>query len=600
LSTKRKNLADPDGARSIAPRRPEPAACAPDRTAQAPAGPERPAPRSEPLTALQTEPRTEPRTDDAEPDGPDASAADRPDQATGRLVRNASVVALGTLLSRVAGLARDQATAYFFGAGQTADAFFVAFRIPNFLRRLLAEGALTPAFVPVFSQRLKDQGLSGAADLFRGAFTFLALFLTGLTIAGVALAPQAVAALAPGFLKDPDQFALTVRLARIMFPYILLISLTSLAMGALNSLGQFTIPALGPTALNISMILGAALLSPRLETPVVGLAIGALAGGAAQLAIQLPALRRAGRFLGLSFNFRDPALKKTLLLMAPAALGGAAYQISILVNTQLVSFLPQGSVSWLYYADRLMQFPLGVFAIALATAALPALAGRAAAGDAAGFEKLLRRSLELQFFVALPAMVGLLALADPLVELLFQRGRFDPASSAATASALWAYALGLPFLSGVSILTRAFYSLSDTKTPAVQAAISLAIGLGLAVALMFPLKHVGLALASSLTSLVNFLWLAATLKRRRSLAPAPLLKEVLKYLSWALIMGLCLWPLHGPLEPGQGRLWRVALGLAIGPAVYFGLAAYFRCPHLAPLGRLAGRLKPGGRRKPAR
>ena len=508
------------------------------------------------------------------------------------IIRSASVVGLGTLLSRVAGLVRDQVTAYYFGAGPVADAFFVAFRIPNFLRRLLAEGALTPAFIPVFTKRMEDGGVKEAAKLFKGAFTLLSLFLLGLTALGVLLAPQIVAILAPGFLDNPEQFRLTVTLARVLFPYIFLMSLTALAMGALNSLGRFTVPALGPVALNLAMILGAVAISPRLERPIMGLAAGALLGGFLQLAIQLPLLAKAGPFLGLSAKFKDPAIWRMIKLMLPAALGGAAYQISILINTQLVSFLPKGSVSWLYYADRLMQFPLGIFSIALATAVLPALSKQSAAGDDAGFKKTLQQTSGLQLLITIPAMIGLMIMSRPLVELLFQRGNFDPKSSTETAKALWAYVIGLPFLSGVSILARAFYSRSNTRTPAIVAAISLALGLLAALALMGPLRHVGLALASSITSVVNFSWLAILLRGREGFALKPLAWEAAKYLIWALIMAALLWPLYkDPVATDLGRLWRVLAGLIAGPGIYLGLAVVFRCPHLAPLKAMMGKLK---------
>jgi putative peptidoglycan lipid II flippase len=319
----------------------------------------------------------------------------------------------------------------------------------------------------------------------------------------------------------------------------------------------------------------------------MGLAVGALLGGVLQLAIQLPLLAKAGPFLGLSAKLKDPAIWKMLKLMLPAALGGAAYQISILINTQLVSFLPTGSVSWLYYADRLTQFPLGIFSIALATAVLPALAKKSAAGDEAGFRSTLQETSGLQLFITIPAMVGLMVMARPLVELLFQRGNFDPQSSAETAKALWAYVLGLPFLSGVSLLARAFYSRSNTKTPAIVAAVSLALGLVAALILMGPLRHVGLALASSLTSVINFAWLAVLLRKREGLVLRSLAWETVKYLLWALIMAAALWPLYKtPIETDLGRLWRILAGVLLGSGIYFALALAFRCSHLTPLIRL--------------
>jgi putative peptidoglycan lipid II flippase len=472
-------------------------------------------------------------------------------------------------------------TAYYFGASLAADAFFVAFRLPNLLRSLLAEGALTPAFVSTFTERLTKEGPASAAAFFRGAMTLLGLILLGVTLLGLWLAPEMILVLAPGFKDDPERFRLAILLARIVFPYIFFISLTALAMGALNSLGKFNIPALGPVLLNVAMILGAVVLSPRMEEPIVGLAIGALVGGIIQLAIQLPFLKKIGPFLGLSLDFRDPAIKKTLRLMAPAALGVAAYQISIFVNTQLASFLPYGSVSFLYYADRLAQFPLGVFTLALSTAVLPALAKVKAEGRMAEFETVYRSSLGLQFFITLPAMVGLMVMGEALVALLFERGQFGPDHTLATAQALWAYVLGLPFLSGTSLAARAFFSLSDTKTPAKIAAISLGLGLILAMILLWPLKHVGLALASSLASMINFIWLNQALAKRQGYKFRALVKEIGLSSWWAILMGLILWPLYyRPELAFLGRLGQVAIGLILGTGIYFSLAYLFKSPHL--------------------
>jgi putative peptidoglycan lipid II flippase len=501
------------------------------------------------------------------------------------------VVGLGTLASRIAGLIRDQATAFYFGAGPAADAFFVAFRIPNLLRRLLAEGALTPAFVPVFTERLVSGGTRAAGELFRGVFTMMALALSCVTALGMIFAQEIVSLIAPGFSQNPGQFALTVLLARILFPYILLITLTALAMGVLNSLGRFNVPALGPVALNVCMILGAAFLSPRLDTPIIGLALGALAGGIAQLAIQLPGIVRAGVALGVANPFRDPAVARILKLMAPTALGAAAYQVSVFVNTQLASFLQEGSVSWLYYADRLVQFPLGVFSLALATAVLPAMSREAAVGDRAAFRAIFRRSLDFQFFITFPAATGLAVMAEPLVALLFERGSFGPESTVMTARALAAYAAGLPFLSGASLAARAFYSLKDTKTPAKVAAVSLAVGLAAAIVLLKPMGHVGLALASSLASLVNFVWLAVLLRRAGDLSLGPFCADALKSAALSLVMAAALWPLYGgnmfPLAP---RATLVAAGLILGPALYFLLAHLAGSKGFGPLADLLGKL----------
>ena len=278
-----------------------------------------------------------------------------------QIARAAGVVGGATLLSRILGLVRDLVTAYFFGAGMAADAFFVAFRLPNLLRRLLAEGALTVSFIPIFTEYLSERGREEAFQLARAALTLFSLILAVVSILGVLLAPYIVYVFAPGFADDPEKFKLTVLLARIMFPYIFLIGLVALAMGVLNSLGRFAAPALAPVMLNIGMIASVFLLTSHFQPPILALSIGVIAGGIFQVMLQLPYLAKEKGLLGISLNFSHPALKRVGLLMVPAALGAAVYQFSVFINTLLASFLPQGSVSYLYYADRVMQFPLGVF-----------------------------------------------------------------------------------------------------------------------------------------------------------------------------------------------------------------------------------------------
>jgi putative peptidoglycan lipid II flippase len=522
--------------------------------------------------------------------GPGDPSAGKPEGGQEELIKNASVVGAGTLLSRILGLVRDQVTAFYFGAGPAADAFFVAFRIPNLLRRLLAEGALTPAFVPLFTGRLAREGKKSAERLFVGVWSLMTLVVGVVCVLGMVFAPEVVGLIAPGFKENEELFRLTTLLTRVLFPYILLITLTALAMGVLNSLGRFNIPALGPVFLNICMILGAVIISPRLSSPILGLALGALLGGAVQLTIQLPGLVRAGIGLGFTLKFKDPEIPRVLKLMAPAALGAAAYQISVFVNTQLASFLEEGSVSYLYYADRLVQFPLGVFSLALATAILPAMARERARGNDDEFRSLLERALKLQFFITVPAAAGLTVMAEPLVSLLFERGSFGALSSRETALALWGFSVGLPFLSGSSLAARAFYSLSDTGTPAKVAGVSLGLGLILALILLFPLRHAGLALASSLASVINFVWLMALLKRRGILNPASFLKDALRSLVYALIMAAALWPLyHSSFNAKSTAL--IVLGLALGPLIFFGAARLNGSENTALLFGMLGKLK---------
>ena len=523
----------------------------------------------------------EQRKKDGEAAGPAPGGARR------GIARTASVVSGATLLSRLAGLGRDLATTYFFGTSAAAAAFVVAFRIPNLLRRLLGEGALTVAFVPVFTQTVEGGGLPAARELFRNMFTLLALVLAAISLLGVIFAPEIVTLMAPGFRDDPETFRLTVFLTRVLFPYIFFMGLGALFMGALNSRGYFAAPALGPFMGNLAMIAGTVLLSTLLETPILGLAIGAMAGGLLQIGIQFPSLRRAGLSLRPKFDFRSPGVRRILYLMGPAALGAAVYQLSVFINTILGSFLPEGSIPFLYYADRLMQFPLGIFTVAIGTAALPALSRQSARGDREGFIESARFALGLSFFITVPAMVGLAVLAEPLVGFLFQRGVFTAESTRGTAAALQAYALGLPFLSGASILARVFYSRSDTRTPTLVAAVSLVVSTVTALILMWPLAHVGLALASSISSLVNFCWLYLLLiTRDRDFPCREFLREVASYFLLAAVMGAAVWPLSN-WAAASVSFWSLALktlgGVAAGMAVYFILSLITRRPHLRPL-----------------
>jgi putative peptidoglycan lipid II flippase len=472
----------------------------------------------------------------------------------------------------------------------------VAFRIPNLLRRLLAEGALTVAFVPVFTQTLTTGEPGAPGSLFRNMFTLLTLTLVAACLLGHFFAPQITDLLAPGFRNDPAQAELTVRLVRLMFPYIFFMGLGALFMGALNAGGFFAVPALGPVMGNLAVIAAACTLTARLEPPILSLAAGVLAGGFLHLAIQWPCLGKMGLALRPDFRFRDPGVKKILVTMVPAALGAAVYQLSVFINTILASFLPGGSIPWLYYADRLMQFPLGIFTMAIGSATLPALSRLAASGDREGFRASAHFALALSFFITVPAMAGLVALAEPLVAFLFERGEFTRAGTFGTAQALMAYALGLPFLSGSGILARVFYSRRDTRTPTLVAAGSLALGALSALALMGPLRHQGLALASSLASLANFLGLYLILARRdRDFPRGRLAAEIAGYFALAALMGAAVRPLAGWAlsAPGFAALaGRTLSAVAAGVGLYFGLAILTRRPQAEALGRFF-------RRKPA-
>ncbi|TFG91994.1 MAG: murein biosynthesis integral membrane protein MurJ [Syntrophobacterales bacterium] len=431
-----------------------------------------------------------------------------------RVVKAAGVVGLATLLSRVFGFIRDVVVAGFFGAGLATDAFFVAFRIPNLLRRLFAEGSLTIAFIPVFTEYLKKKSREEALELASIAFTLLSIVLALVSVAGILLSPWIVMVMAPGFTDVPDKYALTVFLTRLMFPYIFFISLVALCMGILNSLRHFAAPALAPVILNVCMIASVFALRGFFADPILSLAVGVMAGGILQLVMQFPFLLKVGVRLKPNFRFSHPGIKRIERLMLPAVFGAAVYQVNIFIGTILASLLPEGSVSYLYYADRVVELPLGVFAIAVGTAALPSFSEQAAEEDYERLKRTISFSLRLILFVTIPAMVALIILRVPIISVLFQRGQFDAASTVFTAQALLYYAVGLWAFSCIRVVVSAFYALQDTKTPVKIAVVALLVNVVMSVALMFPMRHSGLALATSIASAVNIVVLTVLLGRR--------------------------------------------------------------------------------------
>lgn len=491
-----------------------------------------------------------------------------------RVARAAGVVGSATLLSRIFGFIRDMVVAGFFGAGLATDAFFVAFRIPNLLRRLFAEGSLTISFVPVFTEYLKKKSKEDAIGLANTAFTLLSIILVIVSLAGVLLSPLIVKIIAPGFSKAPYKYELTVFLTRLMFPYIFFISLVALCMGVLNSLRHFAAPALAPVVLNICMIGAAILLRNLFPEPIISLAVGVMIGGILQLAMQFPFLAKMGVRLRPSFDFKHPGIKRIGILMLPAVFGAAVYQINIFISTLLASLLPSGSVSYLYYADRIVQLPLGVFAIAIGTASLPSLSEQATSGDFEEMKKTISFSLRLILFITIPAMIALIALRVPIISVLFQRGEFDCRSTILTSQALLYYALGLWAFSGVRVVVSAFYSLQDTKTPVKVAIAALIVNVILSIILMFPLKHGGLALATSIASAVNIILLFFILKRKigqfldREFCSS-IFKVILSSLAmWGTIVlvdYIFPWNNEGPFTE---RLLVLTLGIAVGLATF--------------------------------
>jgi len=495
------------------------------------------------------------------------------------LLRAVGVISSATLVSRVVGYLRDMLLAYYLGAGGVADCFFVAHRIPNFLRRLFGEGTLTAAFIPVLTERLVAGEMEAARTLIRRLAGLLLAASTVLTIGGVAAAPWLVRIMAPGFIRQPDKLHLAVELTRLMFPYALFLAMAALAMGVLQAHRRFLWPALAPAAYNVCIIAGAVVLADRWLSPARAIAVGVVAGGLAQLLIQLPAVRRAGYRLRPAWHPRDPAVWRVVRLMGPGILGLAILQVNILISTLLASFLPDGAVSYLYYGDRVMEFPLGLFGIAIATAVLPDLAGHAARGDTAALLEALRRALQLCLLAMIPAGVGMAVLARPIIALLFGGGAFSAADVVGTRSALIAFAAGGWAYATVKVAIQAMYAQQDTVTPVRTGAVTVAVDVALSLALMGPLAHAGLALATSLAATFQFGLLMVLLRRRLG----PLGGQALALTAgralaasggMALFCGLA--DRHWPTPPGRlEALTEVAVLIPAAAGLYVALLLLF-------------------------
>ena len=497
-----------------------------------------------------------------------------------RIARAAGVVGGATLMSRILGFVRDAFIANLFGAGMAADAFFVAFRIPNMFRRLLGEGSLTSSFIPVFTEYLTQKSREEAREMASAFFSLALVVLSLVTIVGIIFAPQIVTVLAHGFTSIPEKFTLTVTLTRMMFPYLFFIGLVALCMGILNSLRHFAAPALSPVLLNISMILSVVLLAPFFKEPVLALAIGVLIGGVSQLALQLPFLWKNGMRIKLGWKPRHPGVVRVGWLMAPSIIGLAVTQINVLVDTIVASFLKEGTVSYLYYADRLLEFPMGIFAIAIATAVLPAMSEKAAKNDMAGVKETFSYALRLTLFLTIPAMVGLIALGIPIISILFQRGLFSYNSTVETSRALYGFAIGLPAFAGVRIIVPVFYSMQDTKTPVKVAFVAMLTNVTCDLLFMYPLKQFGLSLATSLSACVNFAILAYILRNRIGRVGARrILVSASKVMAASIFMGIvaysiCMtrdWDVAGEIH---GKLLTLTSGILVGVFI-FTLSSYF-------------------------
>ncbi len=462
--------------------------------------------------------------------------------ATMNLLRAFASISSMTLLSRVLGFVRDAIIARVFGAGALTDAFFVAFKLPNLLRRLFAEGAFSQAFVPVLAEYRNRRGEAATRVLVDRVATLLLVVLLGVTALGVLAAPLIVLVSAPGFTASPSTFALTVELTRIVFPYILFISLTALAAGILNTWSRFMVPAFTPVLLNVAMILAAAVAAPWFDPPVLALAWGAFLGGVLQLGLQLAALRRLGMLPRWDWQPRDEGVRRILKLMGPAALGVSVAQVSLIINTIFASFLESGSVSWLYYADRLMEFPAGMLGVALGTLLLPSLAKHYADDHPGEYSRLLDWGLRMTLLLAAPAAVALGILAVPLIATLFHYGAFTARDVEMTRLALVAYSVGLVGLILVKVLAPGFYARQDIKTPVKIALFTLLATQAMNLAFVWHLKHAGLALAIGLGACINAGILYWQLRRQAIFQPQPGWHGFMLRLALALTaMAITLW-----------------------------------------------------------
>ena len=491
------------------------------------------------------------------------------------LLKALAAVSSMTLLSRILGFARDTIIARVFGAGMFTDAFFVAFKIPNLLRRLFAEGAFSQAFVPILAEYKSRKGHDATHILVSQVGTALTLTLVVVALLGIVGAPWVAYVSAPGFRADPEKFALTVTLLRITFPYIVFISLVALAAGVLNTYSKFSVPAFAPVLLNVAMI-GAALgLAPYFDPPVLALGWGVALGGVLQLAWMLPHLKRIGMLPRPTRHINDPGVHRILKLMGPATLGVSVAQISLLINTIFASFLATGSVSWLYYADRLMEFPTGMLGVALGTILLPSLAKHYADDSPAEYSKLLDWGLRLTLLLALPSAAALAVLAVPLITTLFRYGAFDAHDVAMTQQALVAYSLGLVGLILVKVLAPGFYARQNIRTPVKVAIFTLVSTQLMNLAFIGPLGHAGLALSIGLAACLNAGMLLHLLKKHRVYQPQPgWTAYFLRVLLAVSLMAALLYFTRGETEwwlaaRSYERLLRLSLLVGGGIALYF-------------------------------
>ncbi|MBW5406702.1 murein biosynthesis integral membrane protein MurJ [Morganella morganii] len=457
------------------------------------------------------------------------------------LLKSLAAVSSMTMFSRVLGFIRDAIIARIFGASMAADAFFVAFKLPNLLRRIFAEGAFSQAFVPILSEYKTQQGEEATRTFIAYVSGMLTLILAVVTVLGILAAPWIIYVTAPGFTGDQDKFTLTTNLLKVTFPYIFLISIASLAGGILNTWNRFSVPAFAPTLLNVSMIGFALFAAPYFNPPIMALAWAVLAGGLLQIAYQLPHLKKIGMLVLPRVSFRNSGVWRVMKLMGPAILGVSVSQISLIINTIFASFLVSGSVSWMYYADRLMELPSGVLGVALGTILLPSLAKSFSKGDTTEYRKLMDWGLRLCFLLALPCAVALAILAEALTVSLFQYKNFSAFDALMTQQALIAYCVGLMGMIVIKVLAPGFYSRQNIKTPVKIAIATLILTQLMNLAFIGPFKHAGLALSIGIAACFNASLLYWQLRKQNIFTPLPgwgtfFLKLVIAMLFMAAVL----------------------------------------------------------------
>jgi putative peptidoglycan lipid II flippase len=528
-----------------------------------------------------------------------------------QMAKTAGMISLLTMLSRVGGYIRDGLGGALLGAGLINDAYLAAFRIPNLLRDLFAEGALSSAFIPTFTQTTVQAGREQAwrlVSIVINAVLLLMLLIIGL---GELFTPQLVHVIVPGFADVPGKLDLTIRLTRILFPFLAFISLAAVFMGVLNSQEKFGLPAFAPVMFNLSMIVVGLVTMPFYgavpEDQVVWWAWGAFLGGVLQFAIQVPGVWKLGFRWRPILDWKDPGFRRILRLMAPAILGLSVTQINLFVNTLLASYLPEGAVTTLYYGNRLMQLPLGVFGVAIATALLPLTSGHLARGEKQEFLDVLSYGLRLLFVITVPAAVGLIVLSTPINRLLFEYGRFGGEAVNAVALASIAYSTGLIAYAGVKVIVPTFYALDDPRTPLTATVLAVGVCLVLNLVFLRPFGYIGLAMATVIAAYVNFFYLIVRLRMRLgSLDGRRILNSFVRVCLASAAMGLVVWSgsqgwlPHGGAGLGRWELAAKVFGLILfGGAAYAAFAWFFKLPETAKLwGLVRAKVGLGGTSEP--